>query len=291
MIRAAPRFVNTGPARSRLACGVVGMARDATTPERRAGEAPERETGTVRRVLMLIAELADNPGISAQSLAARLNLPRSSVHRLLSMLRADGYADAEAGGGFGPGMELFRIAGRLSPNVPYRRLAEPYLQALSAQFQETSILALLARERLKMFYAAQGEPPDPMRYKLELGALEPLVWGATARVMLAHLSEEEIMAAMARRERSPARQLVPDEAEVLGSLAEIRRLGYGITHGHRTPNAVGIAAPFFDAAGGVAGSVAFLIPQFRWATAPRDAVIAAITAAAAGLSRRLGHAG
>ncbi len=249
----------------------------------------ERETGTVRRVLLLLSALADQPGVSAQILARRLNLPRSSVHRLLSMLRASGYADNEAGG-FGPGLELFRIAGRLGARTPHRKLAEPYLQALSAEFHETSILALLAREQLKMFYAAKGSPSDPMRYNIELGALEPLVWGATARVILAYLSEAEIAAALARREPSPARQLAPDATEVRQSLAQIRRDGFGITHAHRTLNTVGIAAPFFDGEGNVVGSVGFLIPEFRWTSAPQDAVVAALVDAAARLSHQLGCA-
>lgn len=266
------------------------MAAD-TTPERPVADAQQRETGTVRRVLLLLTALADHPGISAQSLAAGLNLPRSSVHRLLAMLRADGYADAAPGGGFGPGTELFRIAGRLAPAMPYRKLAEPCLQALSAEFQETSMLGLLARERLKMFYAAQGTPPDPMRYKIEIGALEPLVWGATARVMLAHLGDAEIAAVLQRREPSPAGQFLPDEEEVRRSLAAIRRQGFGISHGHRTPNAVGLAAPFFAGDGGVAGSVAFLVPEFRWNRARQEVLTGAITAAARSLSRRLGHTG
>ena len=153
-------------------------------PETTASPPQERETGTVRRVLMLLSSLADHPGASAQNLAARVNLPRSSVHRLLTMLRAEGFADSQDGG-FGPGPEFFRIAGRIGARMPYRKLAEPFLQALSAQFHETSILALLAREQLKMFYAAKGSPSDPMRYNIELGALEPLTWGATARVILA----------------------------------------------------------------------------------------------------------
>jgi IclR family transcriptional regulator, KDG regulon repressor len=252
---------------------------------------PEKETGTVRRVLLLLSCLADHQGDSAQSLAARLNLPRSTVHRLLAMLRANGFADSEAGSSFEPGPELFRIAGRLGARMPYRKLAEPYLQALSAEFHETSILALLLREQLKMYYAAKGSPADPMRYNIELGALEPLVWGATARVLLAHLSEQEIAAALKRREPSPARQLEPDEAEVRDSLRQIRRDGYGITHAHRTLNTVGIAAPFFDGEGKVVGSLGFLIPEFRWTSAPQDAVMQALVDAAARMSRQLGHAG
>jgi IclR family KDG regulon transcriptional repressor len=217
-------------------------------------------------------------------------LPRSSVHRLLTMLRANGFADSEPGGGFGPGNELYRIAGRLGARMPYRKLAEPYLHALSERFRETSILALLAREQLKMFYAATGSPPDPMRYNIELGALEPLVWGATARVLLAHLDEQEIAAAIKRREPSPARGLELGKAELRQSLAQIRRDGYGITHAHRTPNTVGIAAPFFDGEGRVAGSLGFLIPEFRWASSPQDLVVRALVDAAAGMSRQLGSA-
>ena len=251
----------------------------------------EKEPGAVRRVLLLLSSIVDHPGDSAQSLAARLNLPRSSVHRLLAMLRANGFADSEAGSSFEPGPELFRIAGRLGARMPYRKLAEPYLQVLSAEFHETSILALLLREQLKMYYAAKGSPADPMRYNIELGALEPLVWGATARVLLAHLSEQEIAAALKRREPSPARQLEPDEAEVRDSLRQIRRDGYGITHAHRTLNTVGIAAPFFDGEGKVVGSLGFLIPEFRWTSAPQEAVVQAVVDAAARMSRQLGHAG
>jgi IclR family transcriptional regulator, KDG regulon repressor len=250
----------------------------------------ERETGTVRRVLMLLTSLADRPGESAQSLAARVNLPRSSVHRLLTMLRADGFADAEPGGGFGPGHELYRIAGRLGARMPHRKLAEPFLHALSERFHETSILALLARDQLKMFYAAKGSPSDPMRYNIELGALEPLVWGATARVILAYLRKDEIAAAIARNDLSPANRRELGKTELLRSLAQIRRDGYGITHGHRTPNTVGISAPFFDGEGQVAGSLGFLIPEFRWASSPRDNVVRALVDAAAAMSRQLGGA-
>jgi len=258
----------------------------AASPEPRQGA---KETSTVRRVLLLLQCLADHPGETAQSLARRLNLPRSSVHRLLAMLRDSDYVSQEPGGRFGPGLEMYRIAGKLGAHMPYSRMAEPYLQALCAQFNETSILTLLERQQLKMFHAASGSPPDPMRYNIRLNALEPLLWGATARVMLAHLSDEEIHSAIARKEPSPADGHIADEAELRASLRAIRADGYAITLSHRTANAIGAAAPIFNGKEEIVGSLGLLIPEFRWLRSEQDGIIHALRQAAAELSRQLGY--
>lgn len=250
-----------------------------------------KETSTVKRILLLLQCLVDHPGESAQALAQRLNLPRSTVHRLLATLRDNDYAGHEAGGAFGPGLEIYRMAAKLGGHMPYRRLAEPYLQALSDRFHETSLLTLLERRQLKMFHAASGSPDDPMRYNIGLNVLEPLVWGATARVILAHLSPAEIDAAIEGSGPSPVQGLTPDPAEIVAALARIRQDGHAVTYSHRTPNTVGVGAPFFDAEGQVVGSLGFLIPAFRWEQSDAQAIIAALRDAAGALSAQLGYRG
>ena len=132
-------------------------------------ETAGRETGTVRRVLLLLSFLVDNPGASVNTIATHLNLPRSTVHRLLSMLKNDDFAAQQGDdGSFLAGAEMYRLAGRLRANVPYARLAEPLLAQLTNQFNETSILAILERAQLKMFYASTASPADPMRYNIVL---------------------------------------------------------------------------------------------------------------------------
>lgn len=250
-----------------------------------------KETSTVRRVLLLLRCVADHPGETAQSLAQRLNLPRSSVHRLLATLRDTDFVTHEAGSTFQPGLEMYRIAGKLGARMPYIKLAEPYLKALSEKFHESSILTLLERRHLKMFHAASGSPADPMRYDIQLNSLEPLVWGATARVILAHLTQEEVDRAIAGNERSPVGGLAPDAQKIRAALAAIRADGYGVTHSHRTPNTVGVAAPFFDGDGQVVGSLGFLIPEFRWKAPEPNEITGALRQAAGGLSRQLGYSG
>jgi len=249
-----------------------------------------RETGTVKRVLMLLRGLVDHPDESAQSLAQRLDLPRSTVHRLLATLRANDFALTRPDGTFGPGLDLYRMAGKLGPQMPYSKFAEPRLQALSAEFHETSILTLLVRQQLKMYHAATGTPADPMRYNIGLNQMAPLLWGATGRVLLAYLTEVEIDQAIQGGELSPVKRFVPDKVEIDSALEGIRHDGYAITHSHRTANTVGIAAPFFDSEGKIVGNLAFLIPEFRWNLASQDAVVAALKNAAAEMSRELGRA-
>ena len=270
-----------------------------TTKKKTAGRAhkapasplqPEKETGTVKRVLMLLRMLADHPGESAQSLAERLNLPRSTVHRLLATLRANDFALNESDGSFGPGLEMYRMAGRMGARMPYRRLAGPFLEDLSARFNETAILSLLARPQLRMFHAATCFPQDPMRYNIELNRLEPLLWGATCRVQLAYLTDEEVAAAAAQGDLSPVKKLRPVLTELRKSLARIRGDGYAITQAHRTANAVGVAAPFFDGENEIAGSLGFLIPQFRWNEKIAERVVAALRDSAGKLTRQLGGA-
>jgi DNA-binding IclR family transcriptional regulator len=248
-----------------------------------------KETSTVKRILLLLQCLVDHPGESAQALAQRLNLPRSSVHRLLATLRDNEYAGHEDNGTFGPGLEIYRMAAKLGGHMPYRRLAEPYLQALSARFHETSLLTLLERRQLKMFHAASGSPDDPMRYNIRLNVLEPLIWGATARVILAYLTPAEIESAIAASGPSPVQKLAPDAAEITAALARIRDDGHAVTYSHRTPNTVGVGAPFFDAEGRVVGSLGFLVPTFRWEQSDARGMIGALREAADRLSSQLGY--
>lgn len=271
----------------------MNARRNTAAPPRDEGEQTTRpgETGTVRRVLMVLRDLADHPGDTPSSIAARLALPRSTVHRLLAMLRADDFAALNAEGAPTPGPELYRIAGRLQASIPYHALAEPMLRALCDRFGETSLLVLIERRQLRMFCAASASPADPMRYNIELNRLESLAWGATGRAMLAFLSRPDIDAVIARGEPSPSDNRPLRKTELLRSLASIRREGYAVTRSHRTRGAVGVAVPLFDGAQRVLGSVALLIPEFRFSAHPLTHLATALAQTSAAMSSRLTHPG
>lgn len=246
------------------------------------------ETGTVARTLQLLACFCEQTEWPLAALARRLALPRSTVHRLLNLARAEGFVDSDGKGIYRPGLGLYRMAGRLAVEMPLRRIAQPLLDTFTRTHLETSLLTVLDRAALQMFFAAKADAPAQMRYVIAMNTLGTLAWGASGRALLAFLSEAEIAAVLARADPSPADDRPLDKKELKASLAEIRTQGYAITHHQRTTEGVGIAVPFFDAGGHVAGNVTVTVPSFRFRKQDAAVLVRSLSAMAGQISQALG---
>lgn len=246
------------------------------------------DTGTVSRTLQMLSAFSERSEWRVSELARRLDLPRSTAHRLLNLCRAQGFVDTDGHGTYTPGLALYRLAGRFSFEMPLRRIAMPLLTAFTQEFGEVSLLTVVDRVALKIFCAAKAEPSAPLRYVIETNTLGPLGWGATARAILAFMSEAEIAEVMRRAEPSPIDGRALDIAELTGSLADIRAKGYAITQKQRTPEGVGIAVPFFNAAGDVVGNVGVTVPVFRFEPRNEAPFVQEIARMAYEISRVLG---
>lgn len=246
------------------------------------------DIGAISRILKLVSLLSDHREVTAKQAAAVLGLPVSTAHRLLRKLADLEFASQAERGSFSAGMELYRIAGRLISQVPFASIAEPMLAALTERFNETSMLTILERRQLRMYFAISAAPPDPMRYVIELNKTAPLIWGASGRVLLAHLGEEEIQRAIDTAATTDVRGATIDPAELRADLEKIRAQGFAISFSHRTLNSIGIAAPFFDARGEIVGALAFQIPAFRYQEAALGELTGALKENAAKISRKIG---
>ena len=121
----------------------------------------------------------------------------------------------------------------------------------------------------------------------------PLVWGAVAKAVLAHLSYTDIRAAL--REAMPSTvdsATVPDPSALETELEQIRQSGFAVTKGERVAgDAVDVAAPFFEANGQVRGSISVILPDLRADQTTQSALAHLLRTKASLLSRQLGHTG
>lgn len=261
------------------------------TPAKRAPPAAERETGTVARVLMVLREIAAAPvPLAMKELADRLNLPLSTMHRLLELLAREDMVEREAATRtFRPGPAFFRMASHVVGRMPIRALAAPFLQAAVQAVDESAYLCLLDARAWRVQFARAAESTHLLDYRVPLDTPLRLTTGASGLSILAWLEVEraqEIVAAeVARGELSKA-----EAQRVLAALPPIRTRGYAHTFGQRIPGAVGIFAPVFEASGAVCGSLGFTVPELRYAKAAHERLADTARQQAQALSRALGQA-
>lgn len=248
----------------------------------------------VGRALDLLSWLAEHGGgraLGVREIARATGLPPSSVHRLLQTFEERALVRRDEHGAYRGGLELVRL-GRLAGRFSVGSTARPVLDQLAAEVDETAMLGIYDPTRREVMVTDSVQTTHPVRYVVELDTWRPLVAGAVGLGILAFLGPEEragLLAATELRGLTPSTLTTVDAIE--GFCARAREQGYALTHGQRTPGAVGMAVPVHDADGQVAGDLCLTMPDNRFRKADEHRYAKALRSAAEELSGLLTSAG
>jgi DNA-binding IclR family transcriptional regulator len=215
-------------------------------------------------ILRAVSDGADSDaGTSLTAIAARTELPKSTVSRMLTTLERVGAVErVSARDGFRIGDALVSLAARL----PYARglaaIARPHLQALALATGETLTLCVPDGDVAR--YIDQIDPGRALQVHDWTGQRIPLHACSDGKLFLADRCESEVDRYLNR----PLRRYTPTTLSTPGALRRelraIRRQGYAWTNGEYDAEVVGVAAPVRDADGAVVASVCLLGPTHRW---------------------------
>lgn len=246
--------------------------------------------GTVARTLEIIQCFGGKrTDWTLGDIAKTVNLPRSTVHRLLGIMQGQGFVEADSQTRqYRPGPEIYRIGAVLSANMPIIPCAMPILRDIAQRTDETTLLSLFYPKQLQKAFVAQVESSRTMRYVIELNVRGSMLWGASAHAILAFLDQPAIQRALADPERSPSTGRKVDRRALLRELGRIRAEGYARSVGERVPTAIGLAVPLFGADGLIKGSLSVTYPESRIDERHNRRLIPLLRDGAAALSSRLG---
>ncbi len=130
--------------------------------------------------------------LSLSGLVARTGLPKTTVHRLVSVLVERGWAKM-TGRGYGLGFLPLRAAAAFERSLDIRFEAEPYLVELRNTFEETVHLATLDQE-FRIVYLDKLVPRFQAvgLMRSRVGATAPAYCTGVGKAMLARLPEPEL---------------------------------------------------------------------------------------------------
>lgn len=235
----------------------------------------------VTDVLLLFAQ-ADRP-LGVSEIARSLSLSKAVVHRILQSLTSRSLTSIVSGDStyvLGPAATTLSM--KAWSQLDLRSLASPILRKLRDDTRETTTLSVLVGHQ--RIYLDQFESPQEVKMVVDVGPHFPLHSGASSRVILAHLPQSVIDNAVAElQEIRPG----ADVEDYRKRLENIREKGYGASVNERGTGAASIAAPFFDTAGNVLGSISSSGPVFRYGEEGHEDHVRLVIAAAKAITAEL----
>jgi DNA-binding IclR family transcriptional regulator len=226
-----------------------------------SGEPRQKALGKALAVLEAVTDQPQPVGLP--DLAARLEIPRQTLHRLLQQLVDAGLLRRD------PVRERYSVGSRLArlslSALVSRNHGAPVgaiLRRLVDDLHETCNIGVL--DGLDYIYLERIECDWPLRIHLEAGNRVPAHCVAGGKLLLAHLSAEE------RRRVLESRKLIARTehtltrvAELEAEFARIRANGYATNNQENFEGIVAAAVPITNRAGRVLATVTVHGPQPR----------------------------
>jgi DNA-binding IclR family transcriptional regulator len=195
--------------------------------------------------------------------AERVNLPKSTVSRLLATLESLGVVEqSQSGGPYRLGAQLIEIAAATLPGRSLAAAARPHLVELTRLSGEASSVSMI--EQRRVLYLDQIESDHPVQVRDWTGARIPLHLVSSGLAMLAFAEPERIDAYLDRPLERFTENSVIDHAQVRSRLAQVAVDGWSWVVDEYEHGISSIAAPIRDQAGVVVAAVHAHGPTYRF---------------------------
>lgn len=205
-------------------------------------------SGVMERTLSILELLAQHgDGLELGTIAERLNIPRSGVHRLLTDLVAAGYVrQLRDHGDYMLTTKLVSIGLMFLSKSGIIDMAQPLLNRLAEISGELVRLSVIDGDRLTWVARAQGARQG-LRYDPDMGSDARLSCSSSGWAWLSTLSDDEAIGLVARQGLGKRDEFGPNApetmTEVLAAIAQTRQRGFAITCDTYTEGLSAISAP------------------------------------------------
>jgi len=219
----------------------------------------------------------DAQRLTLHEICQKLELPKSTVFRLLNTLVEIGYLHHMDDQSYCISFRVMRLASLVPSTLDVRNAAKSELRKLGDLTGETVSLSVL--KGIERVVLDVVESPSRLRSIVRVGEVVNLETGAVGRVFLG-FHGQPLIDAVFGKDGAP---------DTLGAeLAELRTQGYACSQGDRVVGASGVAAPIFDLNGACEYCVSIAGPDSR-IIGRRDEIGEHLIASTRRISRLFGY--
>lgn len=257
-----------------------------TRPGASDGGGPADEALASRSVDRALAVLCSfsrgTPALGITELSERLDLSKSTVHRLLQALLARGLvAQDPTHRHYTLGYRILALAQAVPGEASLREVSRPHMQWLRTITEETVALYVVAGD--VRVCLEELESPQMLRMSASVGRCFPLDRGSASKALLLDGPADADVWRRATAALGPQRR-----AELAEAIEAARGRGYTQTSGETVPGAASLAAPIRGPDGHVLAALSVGAPASRFTPEAIARHAAALLDAARHIARDLG---
>ncbi|MDQ0645278.1 IclR family transcriptional regulator [Microbacterium murale] len=215
--------------------------------------------------LLRLVTASGEHGANLNELAQSADLSRSTAHRLLSALRAEGLVDRDdETAKWMPGPELFLMGSVAAARYDITALARDIVRSLAVKTEESAFLSVRRADETVCLLREEGSFPI-RSFVLSEGVRFPLGVASAGLAILSFLPDHDVDAYLDRHPELGERWGRTHAVKPLRSrLADTKERGYAINPGLIVEGSWGMGAAVFDRAGRPEWALSLTGVEFRF---------------------------
>lgn len=222
----------------------------------------DSQPGSIARALAVLEFLdTSQRGWNISELSRKLDVPKSTMHLIVSTLGRLGYVSREPGSrDYTLSIKVYELGRSLMKNVLLPNIALPHLEDLVRKLRLTAHLAILEHDQA--IYVQKVDCPGMIKFDTYVGKRTNLHCTAIGKVLLAHSPEHKTNHIL---EREPfaryTRHTITAAISLRKELARVRERGYAVDDQEEELDVRCVGVPLFRPSGefvaalGVTGTV------------------------------------
>jgi len=238
------------------------------------------------RLLTSFSGEEDELGIT--TLASRLRLAKSTVHRLAATLTSAGFLEQNSDNGkYRLGVALFELGALVRRRMDVANEARPKLRELLEKTGETVQLGIV--DHFSVLYVYEMESPRAIRMAAAVGGRAPLHCTAVGKVLLAFQPQDYVKQVIDLGLTAYTPKTLTRRDALLEMLEEVRLRDHAIDDEESEGGLRAIAAPVRNHSGAVIAAVGVAAPVQRMSKKAMRTCVPSVIATASAVSGRLGY--
>jgi len=222
---------------------------------------------TIERASQILDILGQSQhGTSIRELSTKINLPKGTIHRLLSSLLYFGYVRQEPKTrNYFLGFKLVELGNLLLGQLDLRKEAEHFLRDLAEGTNETVHMVVMDRDEVVYIEKVELEQQSGgLRMASRVGLRNPIHSCAVGKVLLADFPDEALDHFLKGKNfMKRTENTITDPVQLKEHLKSVKKQGFAIDDEENEKGIRCVAAPVRNGVGKVVAAISISGPAFR----------------------------